>query len=462
MRLLAGLCFAAIFSVALPALAQDKPPNVVFITVDTLRADHLSSWGYHLKTSPNIDKLASQGMRYENAYTVTSRTAPSHYSMFTSRYPQEHGSKLNGFAVPENTKFLFLPQIFQKNGYENAAFVSSWVVTDRLTKLGRFFDVYDDALNRQYQTINSMRWAEDVAPKAISWLRQKKDQQKPFFLWVHLFDPHSPYELRAEFDPTEKTGAPDLTKAKGQDAVMSNVRAYNSEIRYTDHYIGKIVDAVDEVGLGEDTLIVLVADHGESLGENNTDQGHGAWLWESVVRVPMILRWTGTIKPSVETARVSTIDLMPTILDLTIKRSKPDVVIPTEYAGRSLSDSLFTGADLPDRIVRFVAFAGQKWIMPKWFARLWLGDLDFPLRFGYRRGDRKVLWTPGKDTIDIVNLGRDPFGMHPTSPVEGTPQYENEAESLSNWFRATHLEQSGENLRTDKDIEALESLGYIQ
>lgn len=463
MRLIAGLCFAAFLSAALPALAQDKPPNVVFITVDTLRADHLSSWGYHLKTSPNIDKLASDGVRYANAYTVTSRTAPSHYSMFTGRYPQEHGSKLNGFAVPENTKFLFLPQIFQKNGYENAAFASSWVVTERLTRLGRFFDIYDDELNRKYQTINSMRWAEDVAPRAISWLRQKKDQQKPFFIWVHLFDPHSPYELRQEFDVTEKTGAPDRTKEKGQDAVMDNVRAYNSEILYTDHYIGKIIDAVDEMGLGENTLIVLVADHGESLGENNTDQGHGQWLWESVVRVPMILRWTGTIKPGrVETARVSTIDLMPTILDLTIKRSKPDVVIPTEYAGRSLTDSLLTGAELPDRIVRFVAFAGQKWIMPKWFAKLWLGDLDFPLRFGYLQGDRKVLWTPKKETIDIVNLALDPFGMHPTSPAEGTPQYDNEVESLTNWFRATHLEQNGENRRTAKDIEALESLGYIQ
>jgi len=462
MRLFAGLCLTALLSPALPALAQVKPPNVVFITVDTLRADHLSSWGYHLKTSPNIDKLAAQGMRYENAYTVTSRTAPSHYSMFTSRYPQEHGSKLNGFAVPADTKFLFLPQIFQKNGYDNAAFVSSWVVTDRLTKLGRFFNVYDDELNRKYQTINSMRWAEDAAPKAISWLRQKKDQQKPFFLWVHLFDPHSPYELRQEFDATEKTGAPDRTKERGEDAVMNNVRAYNSEILYTDHYVGKIIDAVDEMGLGENTLIVLVADHGESLGENNTDQGHGAWLWESVVRVPMILRWTGMIKPAVETARVSTIDLMPTIIDLTIKRTHPDVVIPTEYAGRSLSDSLLTGADLPDRIVRFVAFAGQKWIMPKWFAKLWLGDLDFPLRFGYRQGSRKVLWTPEKDTIDIVNLDRDPFGLHPTEPAEGTPEYDRESEALTKWFRATHLEQNGENRRTKQDVEALESLGYIQ
>ena len=463
MRLFAGICLIALLAAALPALAQDKPPNVVFITVDTLRADHLSSWGYHLKTSPNIDKLAAQGMRYENAYTVTSRTAPSHYSMFTSRYPQEHGSKLNGFAVPEKTKFLFLPQIFQKNGYDNGAFVSSWVLTARLTKLQRFFNVYDDELTRKYQTINSMRWAEDVAPKAISWLRQKKDQQKPFFLWVHLFDPHSPYELRRKFDVSEKTGAPDHTKDRGEDAVMTDVRAYNSEIRYTDHYIGKIIDAVDEMGLAGNTLIVLVADHGESLGENNTDQGHGHWLWESVVRVPMIMRWTGKIKAGrVETARVSIIDLMPTIVDMTIKRSKPDIVIPTEYAGRSLADNLLNGAALPDRIVRFVAFAGQKWIMPKWFAKLWLRDLDFPLRVGYRQGDRKVLWTPEKETIDIVNLDRDPFGVHPASPAEDTPEYRSEAESLSNWFRTTHLEPNGENRQTEKDIEALESLGYIQ
>jgi arylsulfatase A-like enzyme len=206
-----------------------------------------------------------------------------------------------------------------------------------------------------------------------------------------------------------------------------------------------------------------VADHGESLGENSTDQGHGQWLWESVVRVPMIMRWTGTIKPGrVETARVSIIDLMPTIVDMTIKKSKPDTVIPTEYAGRSLADNLLNGAHLPDRIVRFVAFAGQKWIMPKWFAKLWLGDLDFPLRFGYRQGDRKVLWTPKKETIDIVNLDGDPFGLHPASPAEDTPAYRSEAESLTNWFRATHLEPNGENRQTAKDIEALESLGYIQ
>ena len=150
--------------------APPRLPNVLFITIDTLRADHLSCYGYHLKTSPNIDRLAEQGVRYEHAYTVTSRTGPSHYSMFTSRYPQEHGAKLNGFAVAENTKFLFLPQILRRFGYKAGAFVSAWPLTAHLTQLDRWFDTYDEELNRTYQYINSSRWAEDVTPKAISWL----------------------------------------------------------------------------------------------------------------------------------------------------------------------------------------------------------------------------------------------------------------------------------------------------
>ncbi len=460
MRLFVGLCIAVFAAGSLPVVAQEKLPNVVFITVDTLRSDHLSSWGYHLKTSPNIDQIASEGMRYENAYTVTTRTAPSHYSMFTSRYPQEHGAKLNGFAVSETSKFLFLPQIFQKHGYTNGAFVSSWVLTSRLTKLDRFFGVYDEDLNRKYQKIHSMRWAEDVAPKAISWMQQNKDE--PFFLWVHFFDPHSPYDFREEFDVTETTGAVDHTKDRGQDVVMDDVRAYNSEIKYTDHYIGQVIDAVDEMGLGEDTLIVLTADHGESLGEREF-QGHARRIWESIVRVPLIMRWTGTIEAGqVEEAKVSTIDIMPTIIDMTIKKSQPDVVIPTEFAGRSLSSNVLEQESLPDRIVRFVAFAGQKWIAPTWLAKLWLRDLDFPLRLGYRQGDKKVAWTPENETVDIVDLGEDPFALHRETPGEGSRAFERETDALTKWFRATHLEESGENQMTSKDREALKSLGYLQ
>jgi arylsulfatase A-like enzyme len=460
MRFFVGVCLTLLVFGGSRAVAQQNSPNVVFITVDTLRSDHLSSWGYHLKTSPNIDRLAAEGMRYENAYTVTSRTAPSHYSMFTSRYPQEHGAKLNGFAVSETSKFLFLPQIFQKHGYKNGAFVSAWVLSSRLTKLDRFFDVYDEDLNRKYQTINSMRWAEDVAPKAISWMQRNKDN--PFFLWVHFFDPHSPYEFREEFDVTEKTGAPDRTRERGQHVVMDDVRAYNSEIKYTDHYIGQVIDAVDEMGLGENTLIVLTADHGESLGEHDF-QGHARRLWEPIVRVPMIMRWTGTIDAGqVEESKVSTIDIMPTIVDMTIKKSHPEVVIPTEFAGRSLASNVLEQASLPDRIVRFVAFAGQKWMMPTWLSKLWLRDLDFPLRLGYRQGDQKVVWTPENEVLEIVNLREDPFADHPETPSDDSRAFERETEALTRWFNATHLEENGENRMSSKDREALKSLGYIQ
>jgi arylsulfatase A-like enzyme len=455
--------FGAFFalSASLPAQPSqaEKLPNVLFITIDTLRADHLSAWGYHLETSPNIDKLASEGVRYASAYTVTSRTAPSHFSMFTSQYPQEHGAKLNGFAVPQDSKFLLLPQILQKYGYHNAAFVSAWPLTKKLTKLDRFFDLYDEDLSRSYQAINSMRYAEDVTPRALNWIKQHK--AGPFFAWVHYFDPHSPYEFRPEFEVTKTTGEPDHTKDRGEDAVMKDLQAYNSEILYTDHWVGKLLEGLDAEGLRENTLVVLVADHGESIGERGY-QGHSHRLYESVVHIPMIFRMPGTVVAGkVVKTRVSTLDLMPTILDLTVKSVQPDAKIPSELEGRSLTASLSQGGEVPDRTVRYLAFSGQKWLMPGWLAKLWLRNLDFPLKVGYRSGDKKVIWTPEKAEMEIFNLSRDPFESHATTPAEGAKPYEDESDQFTKWFKATNLTQ-GENRMDERDEEALKSLGYIQ
>ena len=406
-----------------------------------------------------MDKLASEGTRYARAYTVTSRTAPSHFSMFTSRYPQEHGAKLNGFAVPQDTKFLFLPQVFKRYGYQNGAFVSAWPLTKKLTKMDRFFDIYSEDLSRSYQAINSMRYAEDVAPAAMTWMERNKD--KPFFLWVHFFDPHSPYDLREDFVPSKSTGKPDYTEQRGQLEVLDDVKAYNSEIFYTDHWVGKVLERLDELDLRENTLVVLTADHGESVGERGY-QGHSRRLWESIVHVPLVFRLPGAIEAgrTVET-KVALIDLMPTIIDLTVKKQFPEAEIPTEYAGRSLAKNLVAGADLPDRTVRYVAFAGQKWVMPKWFSKLWLRDLDFPLRTGYRQGDHKVIWTPENEELYVYDLEEDPFEQNPLTPEEGKPDYKRETEALTKWFKATHL-ADGENKMSERDREALKSLGYIQ
>ncbi len=455
--------FALILGLAAPLGAQQSPaaqaPNVLFVTIDTLRADHLSSWGYHLETSPNMDRLAAEGVRYANAYTVTSRTAPSHFSMFTSRYPQEHGAKLNGFAVPQDSKFLMLPQVLKKFGYRNGAFVSAWPLTKKLTKMDQHFDVYDEDLSRSYQTINSMRWAEDVTPRAIDWI--KRNKKGPFFAWVHYFDPHSPYDLRPEFKATKATGAPDRTKERGQHVVMKDLQAYNSEILYTDHWVGKLVDALDAEGLKENTLVIITSDHGEMIGERGY-QGHSHRLYESVVHIPLIVRMPGTVvEGETVTTRVSTLDLMPTILDMTVKKADSSAKIPSDMAGRSLAANLEKGEEAPDRTVRYVAFGGQKWFMPGWLAKLWLRDLDFPLKVGYRTGDKKVIWTPEKDEMEIFNLGRDPLENTAATPDEDDKVYATESDRMTKWFKATHL-ANGENRMDAKDQEALKSLGYIQ
>ncbi len=444
---------------ATPEIPKSKLPNVLFITIDTLRADHLSAWGYHLETSPNIDRIAAEGVRYANAYTVTSRTAPSHYSMFSSRYPQEHGAKLNGFSIPADSKFLMLPQILQRYKYKNGAFVSAWPLTKRLTKMDSWFDVYDEDLSRSYQMINSMRYAEDVTPRAIDWIRENKEG--PFFAWVHLFDPHSPYDFRPDFEPTKETGKPDRTAERGQEGVLNDVKAYNSEILYTDHWVGKLVDAVDEMGLKENTIVIITADHGESLGERGY-QGHSHSLYENVVHIPLIFRMPGTIKPGkVVESKVTTLDLLPTLMDLSVKQADPKADIPTEYAGRSLAKSLTGDEALPDRTVRFVAFPGQKWLMPKWLSKVWLRGLDFPELVGYRAGSQKVIWQASKENLEVFDLVKDPFESSPLKPGSGDRVYKKESQALSKWYKSTDL-SSGENRMTDRDKEALESLGYIQ
>ena len=460
-----ALCVPAFLLLPLQAASDAAPPrlpNVLFITIDTLRADHLSSYGYHLKTSPNIDRLAEQGVRYEHAYTVTSRTGPSHYSMFTSRYPQEHGAKLNGFAVAENTKFLFLPQILRRFGYKTGAFVSAWPLTAHLTQLDRWFDTYDEELNRTYQYINSSRWAEDVTPKAISWL-EEHDTKDPFFLWVHYFDPHSPYDFREGFEASEPSGNPDRWAPHGGRERVELIRTYDSEVLYTDHYLQKLFDALDKRQLTDSTLVVLTSDHGECLGEYGF-RGHGSQSFENILHVPLILRWPGTLPEGrVVRQRVTLLDLAPTIIDLTVRRSQPDQKIPATFAGRSLAGHLLEERKLLEQPVHFAVYSGQKWIAPKWISWLWLwrGELDFPLRMGRIFQDRKVTWMENEDELRVVDLNTDPLELEPSILDDDSPIYEKETARLARWYEATALTE-GESQMTEADRNALRSLGYLQ
>jgi arylsulfatase A-like enzyme len=454
LSLSAGLAFAA----GSPKTAA-SPPNVLLITVDTLRADHLSCYGYYLKTSPNIDRLASEGVRFTGAHTTIPLTGPAHLSLLTSRHPQEHGARRNGVAPPDDLKWLFLPQILRGHGYRNAAFVSAWPLTSRLTHLDRWFDHYDEDLPRSYHLFDSMRYAEDVTPRAIGWLEQNKD--KRFFLWVHYFDPHSPYHLRKAYATPPRTGASEPKVRWRNEEMRQRIISYDSEVGYADHYIGELLETVDRLSLRDSTLVVLTADHGESLGEHKY-VGHGRQLYENIVRIPLIFRFPGRVQAGkVVDSLVSIIDIAPTVFDLALKHEGNGIRLPVPFGGRSLASVVENGSKLSDRPARYVTFAGKKGFFPQFLSWMWIHEKELPLRMGRTTGASKVIWTPGDKNLRFFDLSRDPYELAPTKVKSNTADYERETTRLARWFSATAIDPNEAKL-TEQDIEVLKSLGYIQ
>jgi len=436
-----------------------KSPNVLLITVDTLRADHLSCYGYGLKTTPYIDKLAAEGVRFERAYTAIPLTGPAHFSLFTSRYPHEHGARRNGVAMASDTAIAAWPQILRANGYRSAAFVSAWPLTARLTGLDAWFDHYDENLTRTYQMVNSSRWAEDVTPLATNWLKQNGQGDKPFFLWVHYFDPHAPYTFRKHFADLARTG---VASVQISDAEMrERIRNYDTEVAYTDWYIGKLLSAVDDIQLTDSTLVILMSDHGESLGEHDY-VGHGRHLYENILRVPLIMRLPSKVKAGqVISTPVSILDVAPTVLDLTVQSELAQSKAPLRFSGRTLAPSITHQQTLAQRRFYPMTFPGKKGFAPQWLSWIWIRDEELPLRLGYIDRSSKFVWAPEERKLFSYDIGHDPQEMHPRAISAGTGPYEAETERLKSWY-SRGLSASGEERTSQKDVEVLKSLGYIQ
>ena len=460
LRLQLGLGVFVFSTLAAPAVKPPPPenhPNIVLITVDTLRADHLSSYGYHLKTSPTIDKLAAEGVRFENAYSPIPLTGPSHTSLFTSRFPQEHGARMNGFAAPKHSKWLSLPQILKRFDYQNGAFVSAWPLTARLTHLDRWFDHYDEDLTRQYQVFNSSRYAEDVTPLAVSWLEE--NHAGPFFLWVHYFDPHSPYNLRQDFADPEASGHVKSTREPLNVKMANRIKKYDSEIGYADFHIAKLLARLDALGLKQSTLVVLTSDHGESLGEHGY-VGHGRQLSQGIVHIPLIMRYPERLPAGKVISRnVSLLDATPTILELAIGPQR-EQDLPTSFAGRSLASAMTAEEQIPVRPIRYITFAGKKGWMPRWLSRVWVSPDEKPLRVGQSLGSEKMVWDPTGRSISVFNIDKDPFEANPRVFSRRHAQYSATARPLAQWFKATDL-SAGESKLTKRDTEVLKTLGYI-
>jgi arylsulfatase A-like enzyme len=315
--------------------APPRPrPNVLVVTIDTLRADALSGYGAKRATSPHLDALLTGGVRFDQARTVEPLTTPALASMLTSLYPHEHGSTRNGLRMRPG--LASLPKILRGQGWATAAIVGNWTLKDRLSGLREHFDRYDEVLTRK-------RWmgiykgestAEELTDQAIAWLRHR-DRGRPFFLWVHYVEPHAPYRLQ-----------PDVAERLGIGKRPSPRDRYDSEIAFADLHVGRLLGELGGQGVGPNTLVVFAADHGESLGEHGY-WGHGRNLYEECLRIPMALWWPGTLSPRVVEAPALNLDVAPTVLGLL------GLPVPAGLRGMDWSRVLVHGAPAPMARVTF-------------------------------------------------------------------------------------------------------------
>jgi choline-sulfatase len=326
--ILAAGCTAFAQAVASkPVSAKPQPrfnstrPSVILITVDTLRADHVGCYGAQTVKTPTLDALAHDGIVFERAISQVPLTWPSHAVILTGTYPFQNGVQ-DFTGQPLAPQFRSVAQAFQKAGYATGAVVSAFVL-DRSWGLARGFDFYDDAFSaetfeKKDAGLVDRRAGESVA-HAISWL--KKTPRRPFFLWLHLYDPHSPY------DPPE----PYRTEYQGH--------LYDGEIAYADHELGSLMAWLKQNHLYDSSLIIALSDHGESLGEHGEDE-HGFFVYNATAHVPLIVKppagsgiAAGRRREPVETAAVS-----PTLLQLAGLKDSTDS-IHAQFQSHALFDA---------------------------------------------------------------------------------------------------------------------------
>ena len=296
------ICLAAALAPAQGNTQTKTPsPDVFLITIDTLRADHIHCYGDRNIATPALDSLANDGVRFAQAFTPSPITNTSHASILTGLLPSSHG--VTDFAVPLSSAHKTAAELLRDRGYHTAAFIGAVILDSKTLAPGldRGFDFYD---NFPAHASSKSRWGRverrgmDVVQHAETWLGAHP--AGPHFVWIHLYDPHDPYEPPAPFSLTYKD------------------RLYDGEIAYADSALGNFVSYLKKHGWYGNSLIVVVGDHGEGLGEHH-ENTHGIFLYDSTTHVPLIVKLpqgSDAGKLKVIEPQVRTIDILPTVLDL--------------------------------------------------------------------------------------------------------------------------------------------------
>jgi arylsulfatase A-like enzyme/Flp pilus assembly protein TadD len=348
-------------------------PNLLLVTVDTVRADHLGCYGDREAVTPALDRLAAEGIRFTAASSSVPLTLPSHATLLSGLLPPHHGLRNNGAgALPAGTATL--ATLLSGAGYRTGGFVGAFVL-DRRFGLGQGFEVYDDEIPRDPKagvSLEAERPGREVVDRALAWLKNgdKQRDDRPFFLWVHLYDAHAPYVPPPAW------------------AARHPGRPYDGEISEVDEQVGRLLAELDRRGLAGRTVVAVAADHGESLGEHG-ELTHGLLLYEPTLHVPLILRAPDKLTPRVVRSPVSLADLAPTLAGLLGRAFNAKGVRPRD--GRDLSADLLDGREPP---------AGEVY-----------AESRYPAIFGWsplsalRRRDLKYISAPAPELYD---LGKDP------------------------------------------------------
>jgi choline-sulfatase len=414
----------------------DSRPNVLLITLDTTRADRLGAYGYVPAKTPHLDRLAAEGVRVKDATSVAPITLPSHATIFTGLLPPTHGVRDNGsYALGQDA--VTLAERLRDSGWRTQAFVSA-LVLHRRYQLDQGFAGYDDDLWSADEPKLFMirdRPAPETAGRAVAWLEEwaagsvrgsavaASGEREPFFLWVHFFDPHQPWSAPAEVRALAPTG-------------------YDAEITMADRGVGLLLDALDRLGVARDTLVVVTADHGESLGEHG-EKTHAIFVYDATIRVPLLWRFPGRLPRGLAVdGPASTVDLLPTILGL--------LGLPggETTEGRDLGP-LLAGEPTP-------ALLGR----PR-YAESLLAEVGFGMAplFSVREGPWKLIQAPRPELYD---LGRDPGELE--NRFAGEPRRARRLQRTLDDLLASSAARAlapQANALDRETLEMLQALGYL-
>jgi arylsulfatase A-like enzyme/lipopolysaccharide biosynthesis regulator YciM len=347
-------------------LKKNQDFNYILITVDTLRADRINCYGFPYVETPTMDHFASRGVLFERCIAQTPLTQPSHTSLLTGTYPPFHGVRDNGgFLVPQ--ELVTLAEVFKGKNYQTAAFVAAFVL-DSKWGLNQGFDYYFDKFDlSKYQTIslgNVQRRGDEVIDEALKWLDEHKHEQ--FFTWVHLYDPHTPYEPPSPYSEKYPN------------------RPYLGEIAYTDSQLGRLWAYMEQNDLTENTILIFASDHGESLGEHQ-ESTHGFFVYQAGIHVPLIFVTPFEDLHGIRRSEVvSLVDIMPTILEM------ENAAYPPQIQGRNLLPLFFDGE------VNEQSFAYSETYYP----RLHYGWSDLKT---IQEGRFKLIISPELELYDLID-----------------------------------------------------------